>query len=143
MSYEIEWSLTDNTQQADDMMTEAIRNFLEEAGAEIETAAKRNSRVRTGDTRESFTHVVDMQSNSGEATIGSNHKNAIWEEFGTGEYASEGGGRQGGWKYQDEKGQWHFTRGKQPNKALDRAFKETEGQLESRLASIFEDAFGG
>lgn len=37
------------------------------------------------------------------ATVGNPLQNAIWEEFGTGEYALEGDGRKTPWRYKDEK----------------------------------------
>lgn len=58
----------------------AILAALEEAAGEIESAAKRNSRVYTGQTKNSFQHKVVASENT--AYIGSNLENAIWEEFG-------------------------------------------------------------
>lgn len=57
-----------------------------------------------------------------EVKIGSPLENAIWEEFGTGEYALNGDGRKGGWFYVDEFGVGHFTHGKKPTRALWNAF---------------------
>ena len=57
-----------------------------------------------------------------EAIIGSSDQNAIWEEFGTGEHALQGNGRKGGWSYQDEKGDWHYTTGKKPSRAFFKAY---------------------
>jgi hypothetical protein len=59
--------------------------FLEEAAGEVQTAVHNASRVDTGETRGSYTYVVDESEL--EATVGSPEENAIWEEFGTGEYA--------------------------------------------------------
>lgn len=115
MSVEFE----DNTMRVINSLNEGILNFLEEASGELEAQTKRNSRVKTSQTKGSWTHKVDKDNFS--AVVGSPFENAIWEEFGTGEHAIHGDGRKGGWKYQDIRGEWHFTRGKTPNRALQRA----------------------
>lgn len=105
---------------------EKINAGLEAAAGELESQVKRNSRVRTGRTKNSFQHHIDESSHT--ATIGSSYQNAIWEEFGTGEYALHGG-RKGGWRYKDEQGKWHFTRGKTPSRAFWNAYQSKKAQL--------------
>lgn len=109
--------------------------FLEEAAAEVESAARRNSRVDTSQLKGSWSHIVDESDHS--ATVGSPLENAIWEEFGTGEYALEGNGRKGGWFYEDDEGNGHFTHGKKPNRTLYRAFKDKEPVIRRRARQIF------
>lgn len=109
--------------------------FLEEAAAEVESAARRNSRVDTGQLKGSWSHIVDESDHS--ATVGSPLENAIWEEFGTGEYALEGNGRKGGWYYEDDEGNGYFTHGKKPNRTLYRAFKDKEPVIRRRARQIF------
>lgn len=110
--------------------------FLEEAASEIESAAKRNSRVDTGQLKGSWNHQVDESAK--EATVGSPEQNAIWEEFGTGEYALHGDGRKGGWSYQDDKGDWHHTHGKTPNRTLHNAFESKKAAIIRRAKEIFK-----
>lgn len=110
--------------------------FLEEAASEIESAAKRNSRVDTGQLKGSWNHQVDESAKK--ATIGSPEQNAIWEEFGTGEHALHGDGRKGGWSYQDDKGDWHHTRGKTPNRTLHNAFESKKAAIIRRAKEIFK-----
>ena len=109
---------------------------LEEVSGELESAAKRNSRVRTSKTKNSFRHKVSITGKGFKAQIGSSYKNAIWEEFGTGEYAINGGGRQGGWAYKDAKGNWHFTRGKTPTRAFWNAYTSLKDPIISRIQDI-------
>lgn len=111
--------------------------FLEESASEIETQARRNSRVDTGQLKGSWAHLVDESKM--EATIGSPLENAIWEEFGTGEYAVTGNGRKGGWNYQDDVGDWHHTEGKKPNRTLQRAFDMRKGKIMSRADELFKE----
>lgn len=114
--------------------------FLEEAASEIESQAQRNSRKDTGQLKGSWAHIVD--DGKMEATIGSPLENAIWEEFGTGEYAVKGDGRKGGWSYQDDKGDWYHTKGKKPNRTLQRAFENTKGKIINRAKQIFKEGLG-
>ena len=110
---------------------ENIDAVLEECAAEVESQAKRNSRVRTGKTKNSFEHKVEKSEHT--AYIGSNYENAIWEEYGTGEYALEGNGRKGGWFYKDEKGDGYFTHGKAPSRAFYKAYTSLKNQIINRI----------
>lgn len=114
-----------------------INAVLEECAGELESQVKRNSRVRTGKTKNSFRHRVDEATHT--AYIGSDYENAIWEEFGTGEYALQGNGRKGGWVYVDEKGDGHFTRGKTPS----RAFWNAYTSLKSKIINHIQNALKG
>lgn len=112
-----------------------VTQFLEEAASEVESAARRNSRVDTGQLKGSWEHTVNDSAQ--EATIGSPLENAIWEEFGTGEYALEGNGRKGGWFYEDDEGNGHFTHGKKPNRTLYRAFEDKKPAIQRRAEQLF------
>lgn len=98
----------------------AIVAGLVEGGGEILSQVIRNTRVDTGQLKDSWQLVVDEDKL--EAYIGSPLENAIWEECGTGEYSLNGDGRKGGWLYKDRHGETHFTRGKTPSRALHKAF---------------------
>jgi len=50
--------------------------------------------------------------------VGTNVEYGIYVEKGTGIYAEGGGGRQTPWAYEDDKGEWHFTRGQRPQPYL-------------------------
>ena len=113
----------------------AVRVLHESAG-ELVDQARRNSRVDTGQLKNSWDYFVNKDKL--EATIGSPEENAIWEEFGTGEYAVKGNGRKGGWFYVDRKGQGHFTRGKTPNRTLERAYQSKLKTIKTILEGIFK-----
>lgn len=114
-----------------DAMSDKILAVLEECAGELESQVKRNSRVKTGKTKNSFRHHVDGGTNT--AYIGSNDENAIWEEFGTGEFALKGNGRRGGWTYVDEEGKGHFTYGKSPSRAFQSAYDSTKDKIKSHI----------
>ena len=110
-----------------------INAVLEECAGELESQVKRNTRVDTGKTKNSFQHKVVVSEHT--AYIGSNEENAIWEEFGTGEHALEGNGRKGGWFYVDEKGDGHFTTGKKPSRAFFKAYTSLKNKIINRIQS--------
>lgn len=110
-------------------------NFLEEVGGLLETQSARNSREVTGQTKGSFKHKVVKSEMT--VYIGSDYQNALWEEFGTGEYAINGDGRKGGWLYTDDEGKTHFTRGKHPSRAMFNAYEQHRSKIIKRAQSIF------
>ena len=126
----------DYTMQVKGAIDDKINAVLEECAGELESQVKRNSRVRTGKTKNSFQHkVVDSEHT---AYIGSNYENAIWEEFGTGEHALQGNGRKGGWVYVDEKGDGHFTRGKSPSRAFWNAYTSLKASIINRIQNALK-----
>lgn len=127
----------DNRVQVNRALDDAIGAFLLEASAEIVSAAARGSRVDSGQLKGSW--KANVNESKGEAVIGSELENAIWEEFGIGEYAAKGDGRKGGWSYQDDSGNWHHTTGKKPNRTLQRAFDSTKGKIINRAKQIFKE----
>lgn len=133
--------------------------FLEEVGGEIESKAADFTRVASGQTRRDWGHTVN--SSALEVTIGNNNENAIWEEFGTGEYAVKGNGRKGGWwiaadsldpktrslfetKYHFRKGYgkggklFYYTRGKKGTEALNKALQSGKGIITAEAIKIFK-----
>lgn len=112
-------------------INDKIDAVLEECAAEIESQTQRNSRVAPvggGKTKNSFEHKVVESEHT--AYIGSNYSNAIYEEFGTGEWALKGDGRKGGWSYKSDKdGKWYHTRGKKPSRAFYRAYTSLKNKI--------------
>lgn len=108
--------------------------WLHEAAGELEAQVKRNTRVDSGQTKGSWTNKVDESAQK--AVVGSNLENAIWEEFGTGQYAIQGNGRKTPWVYKDRHGEWHITKGKRPTRALFKAFTINKPKLKKALESM-------
>lgn len=126
----------DNSLKIKAALNEKTIAWLHEAAGEIESQTKRNTRVDTGQLKNSWANTVDES--DGTATVGSPLENAIWEEFGTGEYALHGDGRKTAWTYKDRKGKWHRTSGKRPSRALNNAFASLKGKLKARLEQILK-----
>ncbi|MEG1822908.1 MAG: hypothetical protein RR233_08365 [Clostridiales bacterium] len=144
---------------------EAGLAWLYEASGEICSQTQRNTKVSGGGlggkTKGSWRVNVDEKNMT--AIVGSNSENAIWEEFGTGEYALEGKGRKGGWwikvggrhgemplstvqKYgwakvrKDNDGNitFVFTLGKRPRRAFQKAYLKTKPKVLRRANEIFK-----
>lgn len=115
---------------------DTINSVLEECAGEMESAVKRNSRVDTGKTKNSFQHKVDTATHT--AYIGSGDENAIWEEFGTGEHALAGNGRKGGWTYKDAHGKFHHTHGKTPSRAFWNAYTSLKDKIINHIKNSFK-----
>lgn len=128
---------TNNSIKVKTALKEAGVVWLHEACGEIEAQTKRNSKVLTGKTKGSYQYRVDEDSLEG--VVGSDSQNAIWEEFGTGEYAINGDGRKGGWFYKDERGNGHFTHGKKAKRPMFRAYTALKAQLQK----MAQEKFGG
>lgn len=129
-------AFVDNRIKVKGVISKAGIAWLHEASGELEAQTKRNSKVASGKTKASFQYKVDEVKMEG--YIGSNDQNAIWEEFGTGEYALNGDGRKGGWFYKDASGQGHFTRGKKPKRAFFKAYTSLKEKLKSSAREHFK-----
>ena len=126
----------DNTIEVIGAIKDAALAFLEESAGELESQAMRNTRVDTGQTKGAWSHKVEESAL--QAIVGNPLENAIWEEFGTGEYAVNGNGRKTPWRYQDVRGNWHTTTGKRPS----RAFEKAKAEAEPKIIQAAKETFG-
>ena len=131
----------DHSEKVKGALAETAETVLEEVCGELESQVKRNTAVASGDTKNAWSHQVTSSTGTGEfrGTVGNSLENAIWEEFGTGEYALEGKGRKGGWLYVDDEGKGHFTRGKRARRPFHNAYTS----LKTKLIRQIQDAFKG
>ena len=126
----------DNTIEVIGAIKDAALMFLEESAGELESQAMRNTRVDTGQTKGAWSHKVEESAL--QAIVGNPLENAIWEEFGTGEYAVNGNGRKSPWRYQDVRGNWHTTTGKRPS----RAFEKAKAEAGPKIMQAAKETFG-
>lgn len=130
----------DNRVKVKESLSEAVVAYLFGAGMELSSQTARNQRVDTGQTKGAWTYVVNEDDK--EVVIGNPLENAIWEEFGTGEYALNGDGRKGGWAYTDRHGETHFTHGKKPIRPLWNAFESMKSKLIKRAETVLKNKMG-
>ena len=128
---------TDNTAKIVGSMKENVSAFLYEVGGELTSQIQRNSRVDTGETKGSYTYRTNETADASEVIVGSPNENAIWEEYGTGEYALNGNGRKGGWTYKSKKdNKFYHTTGKKPNKPMKNAFDSMKPKIKKQLSEV-------
>lgn len=102
-------SFIDNSDEVLAAFEAAILMALERCGRQAEGYAIDLAPWDTGNLRNSITHEVDPAEPA--VYVGTNTYYAIYQEMGTGIHAEGGGGRPTPWAYQDENGDWHWTKG--------------------------------
>lgn len=119
-------------------LDEKAEAFLEEAKDSVASQASRNSPVDTGALKSSFQTDSFVDAKEKTAYVGSSLEYAIYQEYGTGEYALYGNGRKGGWVYKNLKtNKYVFTRGNKPQRMLYHAFEQKKDSVENRAKKIF------
>lgn len=132
----MEIKIDDNSQKILDEFHAAALRALERCGSQAEGYAKDLAPVDTGNLRNSISHKVD----DGEPAvyIGSNTSYAPYVELATGIYAE--GGRPTPWVYQDENGNWHWTRGNKAQPFLKPAVADHTKTYSNIIKSELENA---
>lgn len=132
----MEIDVVDNSALVQEAFHTACLRALERCGMEAEGYAKDLVPVDTGNLRNSISHKVD----DGEPAvyIGSNTSYAPYVELATGIYAE--GGRPTPWVYQDENGNWHWTRGNKAQPFLKPAVADHAKEYKSIIKTELENA---
>ena len=103
-----------------------IQQKLGLACALVERSAKRKAPKDTGALRRSITSKVDGLT----GIVFTPLEYAAYQEFGTGLFAENGNGRKDvPWNYQDDKGEWHSTRGQKPQPFMRPALNENRTEI--------------
>ena len=105
--------VTSRRLEVEEAKNEIIAKALEDIGGMMERYAKLLCPVDTSRLRNSISHQVEGNT----VAVGTNVEYAPYLEFGTGQFA-ENGGRPTPWRYQDDKGNWHTTSGNKPQPFL-------------------------
>lgn len=109
---DIQINITDNSEETLRAFERASRAALEACGQQAVSHAKKIV-TAAGRRRSGFMiNSINSQLHGKNEYIGTNTEYANFHEFGTGIYIA--GGRQSPWAFQDEKGNWHWTRGIPP-----------------------------
>ena len=103
-----------------------IQQQLGLACALVERSAKMKAPKDTGALRRSITSKVDGLT----GIVFTPLEYAIYQELGTGLFAENGNGRKDvPWNYQDDKGEWHSTRGQKPQPFMRPALNENRTEI--------------
>lgn len=129
--------LSKNTDIVKSNLERGCLKWLEETAQALVSKTKENTAVSSGRTRDGWSCILNRE--EGFAVIGNPLENAVWEEFGTGEYALSGDGRKNGWVYCDKEGNFHFTYGKQPRRPMMKAYLQLKGEAVSSAENILKE----
>ena len=103
-----------------------IQQQLGIACALVERSAKMKAPKDTGALRRSITSKVDGLT----GIVFTPLEYAPYVEYGTGLFAENGAGRKDvPWNYQDDKGEWHSTRGQKPQPFMRPALNENRTEI--------------
>lgn len=128
----------DNSIEIIGKMDDLVTKFLYEAAGELTSQVARNTVVDTGNTKGSWSYTVDQKDQK--AIVGSSLQNAIYEEFGTGEYAIGGKGRKGSWVYKSDKdGKYHRTKGKKPRRPFEKAYTTLKPKISAMAEKVLKE----
>ena len=94
---------------------EKMEKAMKKACTLVEGEAKKKAPKGTGDLRRSIESKVEVEEKEVTGIVFTPLEYAPYVEYGTGLFAEGGNGRKDvPWNYQDEKGEWHSTRGMHP-----------------------------
>ena len=107
-----------------------LKKALGKACALAEGEAKKKAPKDNGELRRSIASKVDENSGDLVGVVYTPLEYAPYVEFGTGLFAEDGNGRKDvPWCYEDDKGEWHSTRGQKPQPYLRPALHENRDNI--------------
>jgi HK97 gp10 family phage protein len=106
-----------------------LKSNVGKACALVEKKAKEKAPKDTGALRRSIESKVEMDGNDIVGTVFTPLEYAPYICFGTGLFAEKGGRADVPWKYQDDNGEWHSTKGQKPQPFLRPAFNESREEI--------------
>lgn len=125
----------DNSQEVLDALRNAVNRGLKAVGEVAVSYAQDLVPVKTTRLKTSISCAVDGD----DVYIGTNVEYAPYVEFGTGEWA-ENGGRKTPWVYQDGNGRWHMTTGQHPKPFLRPSASQHSDEYRQILKDSLENA---
>ena len=105
--------------------TQNIEKALGKACALVEAEAKKKAPKDNGELRRSITSKVEDT----QGIVFTPLEYAPYVEYGTGLFAEESGRKDVPWVYQDDKGEWHSTRGQKPQPFMRPALDENREEI--------------
>ena len=122
---------TDNSFIVKTALELCCNKWLKDAAEIITERVKENQPADTGETRNAWKAEVDYENK--QAVVGNSMKNAVWEEFGTGEFEAFGNGRKNGWVFRKDD-RFYFTNGKKPKRPFQRAYEQSREEIKNQAA---------
>ena len=109
--------------------TDKMVAAMGKACALVEKEAKFNAPKDTGALRRSISSKVEVEGKEVIGTVFTPLEYAPYIEYGTGLFAESGGRKDVPWNYKDDKGEWHSTRGMQPQPFMRPALQENRERI--------------
>ena len=109
--------------------TTTMQQSMGRACALVEATAKTKAPKDTGQLRNSIKSKVEAGGGEIVGVIYTPLEYAPYVEYGTGLFAESGGRTDVPWNYQDDKGNWHKTRGQKPQPFLRPALDENADKI--------------
>lgn len=109
--------------------TTTIQQSMGRACALVEATAKTKAPKDTGQLRNSIKSKVEAGGGEIVGIVYTPLEYAPYIEYGTGLFAESGGRTDVPWNYQDDKGNWHKTRGQKPQPFLRPALDENADKI--------------
>ena len=122
-----------------DDMQKAVNKAMYEVGTIIKSSAIQNAPQDMGQLRNSIRFRMTGKGDATNVTIGSTLEYAVYQEFGTGEFAENGAGRKGGWVYTDGAGKTRFTLGNKPTKFMRKSFRENKQRVQAKITDVLKE----
>lgn len=105
------------------ILSKPDQKLLTKIGLLVEAEAREKCPVDTGILKASITSWTDDNS----AYIGTNMKYGVYVHEGTGIYAENG--RKTPWRYKTPDGNWHTTKGQEPQPFLEEALNDKKQEI--------------
>ena len=108
-----------------------VEQAINQSALLVESSAKQNA-SNCKDTGALQNSIISNVETTNEAVIGyvsTNLEYAPYVEYGTGLFAESGNGRQTPWRYQDDEGNWHTTKGQHPQPFMRPALSENKQNI--------------
>lgn len=105
-----------------------IENGMGQGCALVERKAKQKAPKDTGALRRSITSEVKGENTEVEGSVFTPLEYAPYVEYGTGLFAEQRG-RSKPWRYEDEEGNWHTTKGQHPQPFMRPALNENREKI--------------
>lgn len=129
----------DNSNYFKNVINEKADIGLTKVGELIKGQIAKNAPADKGGLRGSIEYEKQINGQNSSVTIGSTKAYAPYVEYGTGEFATNGVGRKGGWRFKDSQGIWWFTKGQHPTHFMRDSFQQNE----KKTHTILEQELGG
>lgn len=128
----------DNTKEVAKKLQAAAKVAVMAGAERVLSQVKMLTPVDTGNLKGSMQQTSAKEQNGNVSTmVGSHADYAVYVEYGTGEFASNGQGRKGGWVYKAPDGKSYFTKGQKPARMLADGYKATREPAKKLMQRYF------